>query len=219
MSNVVRGHTRTLTLSPGGPIGPGGPGNPGVPYTKGNKQENTVIKFLCEERNLCPSPNVWEKSAGTLRRNRNSVASAEPAREGDASSVNKPRPDCTAPAWSLRPGDGMENGQASALRLNLGSPSEALRGQFCKRTLDKSSKGKVKNNSQSGLEVLALRHRPSFPGDPGASSGKTGLSILQELSEKGRRESFLKSLSLHKSNEAYLWREMNKLFWGLMLTF
>lgn len=56
MSNVVRGRTRTLTLSPGGPIGPGGPGNPGVPYTKGNKQENMVINFLCEERNLCPSP-------------------------------------------------------------------------------------------------------------------------------------------------------------------
>ena len=37
MSNVIRGHARKLTLSPGGPIGPGGPGNPGVPYTKGNK--------------------------------------------------------------------------------------------------------------------------------------------------------------------------------------
>lgn len=64
MSNVVRSHTRKLTLSPGGPIGPGGPGNPGVPYTKGNKQENTVMNFLCEERNSCPSPKRLEEKSG-----------------------------------------------------------------------------------------------------------------------------------------------------------
>lgn len=154
MSNVVRGHTRKLTLSPGGPIGPGGPGNPGVPYTKGNKQENTVMNFLCEERNLCPFPGrkvrgLWEGTETQYR------AQSQPESETLAQSTS---PDLTAQPQSEASEQATEWKMARLLLcgLTLVHLLRHYKGNFAKNTW------RVKK--RQGEEQLTVR--PGSPGSP-----------------------------------------------------
>lgn len=67
--------------------------------TKGNKQENTVMNFLCEGKDSVSFSKTFgrRKVRGLEKEQKLSTEHRVSLRSETASSVNKPRPDCTAP--------------------------------------------------------------------------------------------------------------------------